>query len=551
MHKSTFVKSMYFILILSFLVVFVFSLFEVYTISRFSQKIWTIYKQSIDYSCNYWADQFYIVNKELVRMVDKNNKAEYDALSGASGTDDADISQATAELQNELTNMSVINGNQIVYFAFFPERDLLLTSISYIKYFSNNEAQELKTFLLESTRGNTAEWREARLGSGVYFVHTYEREGSFSGCLISCENVLADVMPSNQRSTVRILNMDGSMFYGGETAETQTEGYFSYARPVRMINKKISIEMPYESFADSTPYLVAMFAAAIVASVLLIVLALRHQSRAIFQPLMKLKLAMEEFSRGNTNVVLDDRQAKNEIGVLYRTFNHMREQIVNLRISIYDAQLEKQRIYTNFLRVQIQPHFYTNILNLTYTLANAGDCDTIRLLTRNMADYFRYILSLNRDFVPLKDELQCVEHYTEVQKVRYQDNFSLKVDCGAEPENELIPPLLIQTFVENSIGHNVMIVPALDVRLTIRKEGERLTIVICDNGVGFSDDVIMKLKNGVDIEENGQHIGIVNVINRLKALYGDEAKLSIDNGERGSCVTISVPRHLTEGGSAD
>ena len=316
-----------------------------------------------------------------------------------------------------------------------------------------------------------------------------------------------------------------------------------------MINKKIDIRMPYDSFADSGPYFLAIFTSAIVATVLLILLALKHQQRSIFRPLLKLKVAMEEFSNGKTDVVLDEQRGKNEIEILYRTFNRMREQIVNLKIDVYDAQIEKQQIYTNFLRVQIQPHFYTNILNLIYTLANAGDCLTIRKMTKNMADYFRYILSLNKDLVPLGDELQCVTHYSQVQSIRYQENFQLRITCKADLKTVKIPPLLIQTFVENSIEHNIMMVGNLLVLLNIEDEGEFISICVQDNGVGIAPDIIEKLDNGENIEKDGKHIGIVNVINRLQVLYHGEASIKISGGKDGSRVEIRIPKNgITEGG---
>jgi sensor histidine kinase YesM len=534
-------KSIYFIMILSFLVVFLFSVFEVYTVSKYNRKIEKIYVHSINYTCNYWADQFFVVNKELKRMIDKDDQADFQMICNAQPQ--TSIDTAAANLQNDLTNMAVINENQIVFFVYFPDRELMLTSISYIGYFHDNEMGELKAYLKQTSGGNTAEWKDVKFGQNDYFLHLYEKSGAFSGCFISCENVLDDIMPEEQSGNEYILNMDGSVFYASSRNEAQNADYFSYSRSVRMINKKICIKMPYNSFADSAPYFIAIFISAIVASVLLILLALKHQERTIFRPLLKLKVAMEEFSGGKTDVVLDEQHGKNEIEVLYRTFNRMREQIVNLKIDVYAGQIERQQIYTNFLRVQIQPHFYTNILNLIYTLANAGDCQTIRKMTKNMADYFRYILSLNKNLVSLEAELQCIDHYTQVQRIRYQDHFLLRVTCNTNPKAVKIPPLLIQTFVENSIEHNIMIVQDLLVLLDIDDEGENLRICEQDNGVGISADIIEKLENGEDIEEDGKHIGIVNVINRLHVLYHGKASIKISGGKDGSRVVILIPQN--------
>ena len=480
------------------------------------------------------------MNKELKRMIDKEDQKDFQFICEAGLQ--TSIDTAAANLQNDLTNMSVIHENQIVFFTYFPNRDVMLTSVAYIGYFHDNEMAELKSYLNFISTGNTAEWKAVKLGQNDYFLHLYVKNGAYSGCFISCENVLNDIMPGDQNADSFILNMDGTVLYASSKNIENRKEYFSYSRSVRMINKKIGIELPYDSFADSGPYFLAIFASAIVASVLLIILALKHQERAIFRPLLKLKVAMEEFSNGKTDVVLDEQRGKNEIDILYRTFNRMREQIVNLKIDVYDAQIEKQQIYTNFLRVQIQPHFYTNILNLIYTLANAGDCLTIRKMTKNMADYFRYILSLNKNLVSLNDELQCVDHYTQVQAIRYQDHFQLRITCKTDLKSEKIPPLLIQTFVENSIEHNIMMVENLLVVLRIDDEGDFIKICVQDNGVGISADIVEKLENGEDIEQDGKHIGIVNVINRLQVLYHGKASIKISGGKDGSLVIIRIPK---------
>lgn len=545
MKKNAFEKSGYFILAIAFLVVFVFAVFEIYTVRDFNRKIESIYKNSINYSSNYWADTFYVANKELKSMIDKDDNTDFNRICQAAPEDS--VEEEAQALQNSLTNMTVINDNQIIYFAYFPKRDLMLTSVSYIDYFQEKETEELKEYLEQLTTGNTSAWNEIKLGQNYYFLHTYTKNGAYSGCYISCADVLADIMPEDQESNAYILNMDGSVFYESKKNQELGAEVFTYARAIRMINKKICIEIPYTSFADSAAYMKIIIAIAVVASILLFMLAILHQRVTVFQPLMKLKFAMEQFSEGKRDVVLEDKNEKNEIAILYRTFNHMKEQIMNLKIDVYDASIEKERMYNQFLRVQIQPHFYTNMLNLIHTLADAGECETIQELAKYMTDYFRYILSLNSDFVWMKDELQCIEQYSKVQKIRYQDNFELEVQCETDAEKELIPPFLIQTFIENSIKHNIMIVEDLLVRLQVRENPKELLITISDNGVGMSDELIQKLENGENIEENGHHIGISNVINRLQVLYAGEASIKISREEVGTKTMIRIPRVRKEG----
>lgn len=537
--RSVFIQSIYFILLSSFIVVFLFALSEVFTIRHFNERIEKIYKNSINYSGNYWADQFYVANKELKSLIDKNKDTDYNLICGSQDLES--VRDYCWNLQTDLTNMSIINDNQITFFAYFPDKDIMLSSITYIDYFQEKEMDELKQYLLSWDGGNTADWKDVRLGDNIYFLHIYEHNGGYSGCYISCENVLHDIMPQDQECNIYILNMDGTVFYEGEGNREYADG-FVFSRAVRMINKKICVEIPYDNFINSGSYIFLILFFAMTASLLLIGIALFYQNRAVFRPLLKLKGAMEEFSGGNTEVRLEERASNNEISVLYRTFNHMKDQILNLKIDIYTASLEKQIMYNQFLRVQIQPHFYTNILNLIYTLANARDFGTIQNLTRYMADYFRYLLSLKDDYVWLEEELQCVEYYAQVQRIRYKDRFLLQITCNTDAEREKIPPLVIQTFIENSIKYNVMVVQNLQIALTIEEEEEWLYIEIRDNGVGFAQEILDKLSRDEDIEREGKHIGITNVKNRLHALYENQAVLSVRNLETGCVVMIRIPR---------
>lgn len=543
MKKSAFIKTAYFILLASFFVVLLFAFFEIFTIKHFNSQIEEIYKSYINSSGSYWADQFYVANKELKSMINKDANTDYNLICNS---DDLEfIEDRVVDLQQDLTNMSIIHDSRIVFFVFIPDKDIMLQSVSYVNYFQGDELEELKTYIYSTEVNNSAEWKDVTLGNDVYFLHMYEHNGGYSGCYISCENVLKEFILENQRCNVYILNMDDSFFYGEQEIYNFVRSFIC-TRTIRMINKKICIEIPYEDILNSDSYIFLIITIAIAASIMIIWFTIIYQDRAFFKPLTKLKKAMEEFSMGNRDVWLDERLEHNEIMILNRTFNRMKEQIVKLNMDIYAAEIENQKIYNQFLRVQIQPHFYTNILNLIYTLASVQDYKTIQKLTSYMMEYFRYLLSLKGDFVYLEEELLFLDRYVQVQKIRYQGNFHLKIVCDVDTQNKKIPPLLIQTFVENSIKHNIMIVQDLEILLMIKENNDELDIIIQDNGLGFREEIVNRLNRGEDIEEDGKHIGIVNVKKRLQIIYQGRASLVINNLSKGVEVFIRIPM-ISEG----
>ena len=278
-------------------------------------------------------------------------------------------------------------------------------------------------------------------------------------------------------------------------------------------------------------------------------IALIYYKKTVISPITRLENAMIEFSSGNTEVRMEQYTENNEIRVLYETFNRMAEQIMHLKINIYESDLEKRKIYNQFLRIQIQPHFYTNILNLIYMLAGAQDYKTIQELARYMVGCFRYLLSLKGDYVTLEDELQCVRHYAKVQNIRYEDGFEFHIHCEPGMEREKIPALLIQTFVENSIKHNVMVIPKLEIDLVIAEENEGISIIVSDNGCGFPKEILRKIEEKT-LQDEESHIGISNVISRLQILYKGRAWLKMENREWGARVSIWIP-YYEENGSQE
>lgn len=214
---------------------------------------------------------------------------------------------------------------------------------------------------------------------------------------------------------------------------------------------------------------------------------------------------------------------------------------MHLKVSVYEKELEKQRIRSNYLRVQIQPHFYANILNLIYGMAQIQEYTGIQKLSRATADYFRYLLGERGTLVPLSEELRGLKSFVEIEQIRYKDRVQIQVEVQEGVESQLILPLLIQTFVENSVKHNVTLIPVLKVQVHVYREDGMLQIRVEDNGTGFADEVLQKIRNRENISVNGEHIGITNIQERIRLLYEKDADLRIESTKGHTVVAICLP----------
>ena len=102
--------------------------------------------------------------------------------------------------------------------------------------------------------------------------------------------------------------------------------------------------------------------------------------------------------------------------------------------------------------------------------------------------------------------------------------------------------MIIQTFVENSVKHQICSDTVLDIFVFVRRENEKIYIVVEDDGDGFSDDILFRIQNREHIIKNGmEHIGIENVVRRLEIMYKGRADITFSNTERGAKVAIELP----------
>ena len=199
------------------------------------------------------------------------------------------------------------------------------------------------------------------------------------------------------------------------------------------------------------------------------------------------------------------------------------------------------------MQAQIQPHFYLNCLNIIYHMATSGRKEEIGPFIILLSQYLRALFRNGMEPIPLSEELQAVDHYLTIQKIRYGPKFHYQV-CGQDGLDRIpIAPFTVLTMVENSIKHNLNPDGILQVSLEIsriRAEGQPyLQLVISDTGSGFPPQVLEALCHGDRVRpSNGRGIGIWNTLQRIRLIYGGRASVDFANRQpHGALVTIRIP----------
>ncbi|MFS1511042.1 ATP-binding protein [Chengkuizengella sp. SCS-71B] len=188
-----------------------------------------------------------------------------------------------------------------------------------------------------------------------------------------------------------------------------------------------------------------------------------------------------------------------------------------------------------FLQAQIKPHFLynamSNIISFCYT-----DGQKAAHLLNHLSQYLRMIYSMNHKtiFIPLHKEVDLIKAYVEIEKARFDRfDFSYYIDEGLE--DNIVPSLSIQPFVENAIRHGLFEKEGEgQVTLIILEKDESIEVVVEDNGVGMREDILKQFEQG---EIHNAGIGMTNIKKRLESISGSAIEVSSEIGE-GTKVTI-------------
>jgi two-component system, LytTR family, sensor kinase len=222
---------------------------------------------------------------------------------------------------------------------------------------------------------------------------------------------------------------------------------------------------------------------------------------------------------------------------------------VALPIKIWDSnlnekRLEQQRLRLNEARLaalssQINPHFLFNTLNSVASLIRL-DPDQARQVVYKLSKILRRLLRQQDNLTTLGEELGFIDDYLAIEMVRFGDKLRFVKEVEPETLDLLVPSMLLQPLVENSIRHGLASkVDGGTIRVRSRRLGNQLQIVVEDDGVGIPEARLARM-----FEQGG--IGVNNVNERLKVLYGDSYRMWIDSrpGE-GTSTGIEIPEQVS------
>ncbi len=267
------------------------------------------------------------------------------------------------------------------------------------------------------------------------------------------------------------------------------------------------------------------------------------------EPTRKLKAAMEEVEQGNLDVRVN-LTTNDEMEYVADGFNHMAEQLNDYINQVYVARICQKDAELNALKMQIQPHYLYNSLDvIRMTALDQDDVQTAELL-ESLAKQLRYLMGSQSDRVYLKDEIDSIRDYFVLTKVRYEGRFSLMIYLKDEDGMLVIPKLLLQPIVENAVRHGLREKEGNGaVAIRAERQADVLKIVVMDDGVGIEEDRLAQIRDFLENHrvgaiESGEpiSIGMKNVYDRIKLNCGEAYGYTVQSSRgMGTVVTFTLP----------
>ncbi len=461
-------------------------------------------------------------------------------------------------------------------YAYFPKNG------TWVCYGRNSEATQAFQLNLkeEFTQQNASEnlkgagrrkWLAYTFGDDTYFTKTFVSGQSVTGAWTNLETLsesLTDLRKMD--SLILFLDEDGNVLPSGSLSRpadvqislparsdsyqiTEYDGtrYLALTAPLDFCDYSIAALVPLSAIDRSLLPVLQVLAVILLVTVLIFIVVSHMLGRFLKGTIGMMESVTEAITEGESERRIDsDSQNCLEVRQLAQSYNNMIDRIQSLKIDVYEKTIESKTFQLHYFRSQVAPHFLINCLNMISYLADGKKENTslIRRMITTLSGHLRYTLSTN-ERVPLEKELEYLENYVELSKLRFPGCITYTAEIDPEASDAMVFPLILIMFTENTFKYNLVMGEPLQVIVRASLTGtdddnRRLHLVHIDSGPGYSQEFIEKFNSsaGEFRLKDGTRVGIHNVDRRLRLYYGDSADLTLSNEPGlGARTDIDIP----------
>ena len=304
---------------------------------------------------------------------------------------------------------------------------------------------------------------------------------------------------------------------------------------------KLYILAEFSLFYEAMMYMLYSYKLIGAAALILLILVSIIISNSIIHPVKQLSLQVDSLSPKSNDLRLTVNR-KDEIGRLATSFNNLLNRLQEANRE--KAKMERVRFELEYkvLQSQIQPHFLLNIHMCINSLLEQGKTEDARRMLLALDSLLRVSTDKIDQKITLSEEIDTIKQYVILQKMRLGDTFDIYISDWKPYAEVKVPKLLLQPIVENSIYHGFAGIDRRgEIRINFTEIDNHLHIVVEDNGCGIPSNIIKQIKQDSPNRNGMVSIGIDNVRQRIKKLYGEDCGVYIYSRENiGTRVEIVI-----------
>lgn len=507
------------------------------------------------------------INYEVITTLNRDRLAG--TLPATLSPEDSRYYPVLNEIREQNRNLKVRYQETYSFYVYVEQADVLILNDG--TYYSGSRKRELYGKLMEELRQRMeeptsySEWLFLNDGKNEWLFSRYARNGTVMGCVIRLEDLFRKLSVTNmgyegipfielddgtvlmssaadQFDTAEIIQMHKNRKTGSPKMAVYTFPFIGIQGELHMLIT------PSGGILERIMGLQMVFVVLTVCTVIGCITGVFIYNQRILRP-------MRQFITGLKNMEEEQWIHENggnnllELEMASKEFKGLLRKIKSLKIAIYEEELARRKVELEYVQEQVKPHFYLNCLSLIHGMADAACKEDIVHITEMLSRFTREVMSDSFQKRTVKAELDFVDNYIGLQLLRYgEEAFCFEVIKEDGVEECLLPPLLIQTFVENSLSHAVSLDSRVEISLyaAIETYGgeETLYITVSDTGKGFRSEILEAIETDDPIVYQGRkHIGIQNSMKRLRMMYGERGKICLSNMEEGygAVVEIRIP----------
>jgi len=268
-------------------------------------------------------------------------------------------------------------------------------------------------------------------------------------------------------------------------------------------------------------------------------------AKAITKPILNLSAIMKNVVK-EAYETTEVPKASEEICILYEGYNSLVQQTQELLQTIYEDQKEKNEYQFKLVQAQVKPHFLYNTLEMIKSMIDLGMNKEAGEAISAMALFYRHSLSKGSDIVTIKEEIEMAEQYLYIERLRHMEYFDYEVKMSAETENYIVPKLILQPVLENTLVHGSFSDGRMCfVTLKVESLIDTVKISIRDNGKGMTEQKQKELENELERFQTTRDgsFGLLSINRRIRLMFGSEYGIHITSTEgKGTEVVLIVPK---------